>query len=79
MKADKKMLKGWVRQQNGANRPATMCMALIGMCNVLAGMVLVWSLASILAGLLAGGGRLDARWLGMFILMSVVRVILGYV
>lgn len=79
MKADKKMLKSWVRQQNSANRSATMMMALTGMCNVLAGMVLVWSLASILAELLAGGQGVPPRWLVLFVLASVLRVILGYV
>ena len=78
MKADKKMLKGWVRQQNRANRPATMILALIGMLNVLVGMILIWSLASILARLLAGGEGLDFRYLGLFILASVLRVLLGY-
>lgn len=78
MKADKKMLKSWVRQQNSANRSATMMMALVGMCNVLTGMALVWSLASILAELLAGGQGITLRWLVLFVLASVLRVILGY-
>ncbi|MCX5615744.1 thiol reductant ABC exporter subunit CydD [Bombella sp. TMW 2.2559] len=78
MKADKKMLKSWVRQQNRANRPATMMMALMGMFNVLVGMVLIWSLATILAEWLTGGDRINRYYLLLFILSSVVRVILGY-
>lgn len=72
------MLKSWVRQQNRANRPATMMMALMGMFNVLVGMVLIWSLATILAEWLTGGDRIDRCYLLLFILSSIVRVILGY-
>ena len=79
MKADRKMLKSWVRQQNRANRSATMVLALTGMLNVLVGMVLVWSLATILAGLLTGGQTVETRYLLLFVLASVIRVILGYV
>ena len=79
MKADKKMLKSWVRQQNRANRSATLLLALVGMFNVLAGMVLVWNLAIILAEVLAGGQKVGMSHLFLFILASVARIILGYV
>lgn len=79
MKADKKMLKGWVRQQNRANRSATMSLALIGMLNVVTGMVLMWSLASMLATWLAGGQHATPYpMVVLFIIASLVRVFLGY-
>lgn len=72
------MLKGWIRQQNRANRSSTISMALMGMLNVGSGVVLAWNLAAILAELLTGRTIVNYTHLIFFVCASIARVILGY-
>ncbi|MXV43570.1 thiol reductant ABC exporter subunit CydD [Saccharibacter sp. 17.LH.SD] len=78
MKADKKIIKSWVRQQNRTSRSITMSIALLGFVNVMMGVVQAWSLAHIFAQLLMQHVSDVQMLLVIFIICCVVRVLLSY-
>ncbi|MXV35899.1 MULTISPECIES: thiol reductant ABC exporter subunit CydD [unclassified Saccharibacter] len=77
MKADKKILKRWIKQQNRANRSSTLSSALLGLINVGAGVVQAWALAHMLADFLLHQHYELGRFFAVFVAACLVRVLLG--
>lgn len=77
MKADRKILKRWIREQNRASRSSTMSIVLLGLVNVGAGIAQAWALAQMLADFLMHQKQELGLSFVIFLIACLLRVIVG--
>lgn len=77
MKADKKILKRWIKQQNRARRFSTLSIAFLALVNVAAGIAQAWALAHMLADFLMHQNQELSVAFCVFLAACVVRLVVG--
>lgn len=79
MKADKTIAKAWIKAQGRASRSSTSIVVILGLLSTLLGLLQAWALARALASILTSHSAGAPPAIGMFLMVSLLRVGLGVI
>lgn len=79
MKADKTIAKAWIKAQGRASRSSTSIVVILGLLSTLLGLLQAWALARTLASILTSHSAGAPPAIGMFLMVSLLRVGLGVI